>query len=62
MLRKLTSNSLKKGLAALALMGALTLTGGCSLSVDGLGDLGDWVIDVIDDYSGGGDIIIEIDD
>jgi hypothetical protein len=64
MFRKMTNN-LKKGLVAFVLLGSMAFMGGCTVSVDGLGDLGDWIVDVLDSYYGCpycNDIIIEYDD
>jgi len=58
----------KLGLAGLLLAGAALFNGGCTVTVDGWGDLGDWVYDVIylDDCHGhdcGYDVIeVEYDD
>ena len=55
--------NLRKGLAALLLVGGLAFTGGCEIDIEGLDDFEDWVIEIVDDCDYcGDDIIIEIDD
>jgi hypothetical protein len=67
MVRKL-SNNLKTGLVALAMLVSMAFVGGCTVSVDGLGDVARWVDDVLNSYYYGygcpscGDVIIEYDD
>jgi len=56
--------SIVLALAGLVLTGMVSLTGGCTVAIDGLGDLGDYIVHIVDgcDHCDYDEIEIEYDD